>query len=69
MFFAVVECPGKRLKIIFMKGKWLNVVTAVNGFTECVNKSQMLCFTKKTQNAIGWVINAHQKELKKHVLK
>ena len=30
-----------------MKGKWLNVVTAVYGFTECVNKSQMLCLAKK----------------------
>ena len=32
MFFAVVECPGKSLKIIFLKGKWLNVVTAANSF-------------------------------------
>ena len=69
MFFAVVECPGKSLKIVFMKGKWLNVVTAVNGFTECVNESQMLCFAKKIRNAIGCVISAHQKELKLHVLK
>ena len=69
MFFAVVECPGKSLKIVFMKGKWLNVVTAVNGFTECVIESHMLCFAKKIQNAIGCVISAHQKELKPHVLK
>ena len=47
MFFAVVECPGKSLKIIFLKGKWFNVVTAVNGFTECANDSQVLYFAKK----------------------
>ena len=53
-----------------MKGKWLNVVTAVYGFTECVNKSQMLCLAKKkNQNAIGCVISAHHKELKLHVIK
>ena len=56
-----------------MKDKWLNVVTAVNGFTERRNESQML-FRKKYQNAIGFVISAHkvgahQKELKLHVLK
>ena len=73
MFFAVVECPGKSLKIVFMKDKWLSVVTAVNGFTERKNESQML-FRKKYQNAIGFVISAHkvgahQKELKLHVLK
>ena len=44
--FAVVECPEKSLKIVFMKGKQLNVVTAVNGFTEFVNESQMLCSQK-----------------------
>ena len=47
MFFTAVECPGKSMKIIFMKGKWLTVVTAVNGFTECVKESQILCFAKK----------------------
>ena len=36
MFFAVVECPRKSLEVIFMKGKRLNVVTAVNGFAECI---------------------------------
>ena len=43
-------------KITFMKGKWLNALTAVNGFTDCVNESQMLCFAKKIQNVIGFVI-------------
>ena len=45
-------------------------MTAVNELTECVNESQMVCLTKKkVQNTIGYVINAHQKELKMHVLK
>ena len=41
-----------------MKDKWL---TAVNGFTECVNELQILCFAKKIQNAIGCIIIANQK--------
>ena len=58
MFFTAVECPGKSMKIKFMKGKWL---TAVNSFTECLNESQILCLAKKNQNANGCIIIAHQK--------
>ena len=53
-----------------MKEKLLNAVTAVNGFTECVNECQTVCLAKKkkkNQNKIGCVISAHQKELKIHL--
>ena len=63
--FCSCRMPWKKSEV-FMKDKWLHVV---NGFTECVNESQMLCFAKKIQNANGCVISAHQIELKPHVLK
>ena len=70
MFFAVVECPGKSLKIVFMRDKRLNVVTAVNGFTKCVNESQMLCFAKKKNSKCDWLCyQCSSKRAKKHVLK
>ena len=69
MFFAVVECPGKSLTIVFVKGKWLNVVTPVIGFYKMCERIPDAVFRKKIQNVIGCVISAHQKELKLHGLK
>ena len=56
MFFTVAECPGKSLKRIFMKSKWLNVVTELNGFTECVNESQILF--RKTKFKMRLVVSS-----------
>ena len=55
MFFAVLKCSEKSLKIIFVKGKQLSAVTAVNEFTECVNEFQMVCLTKKKNSKYDWL--------------
>ena len=50
--FPIKICVAKTVTIsVFyscrMPWKMSNVVTAMNGFTERVNESQMLCFAKK----------------------
>ena len=70
MFFAVVECPGKT--IMFMKN---NVYERqMVEYSDCSEWFHIMCertpdvvSPQKIQNAIGWVIRAHQKELKLHI--